>query len=114
MLRFIVYTIIIIFSANVASAQLFAEKKFTRADTLRGMLSPLRTCYDVTFYELDIRVNPELQTIEGSNIIHFNVASRFDCMQIDLDQHLKIDKIIDEDGEALPFNREFAAVFRTS
>ena len=113
MLRFIVYTIIIIFSANVASVQLFAEKKFTRADTLRGMLSPLRTCYDVTFYELDIRVNPELQTIEGSNIIHFNVASRFDCMQIDLDQHLKIDKIIDEDGEALPFNREFAAVFIT-
>ncbi len=40
--------------------------KFTRADTLRGMLTPLRTCYDVTYYHPDIRINPADNTIKGS------------------------------------------------
>jgi aminopeptidase N len=111
--RFNIYILITIFSTGVASAQLFAVKTYNRADTLRGMLSPERTCYDVTFYELDIRVNPELQTIRGSNKIHFNVDSSFERMQLDLDQNLKIDQIIDEEGETLLFQREFAAVFIT-
>ena len=34
-------------------------QSFTRQDTLRGSLNPMRTCYDVTYYELDIRVDPE-------------------------------------------------------
>jgi len=33
------------------------QNGFTRADTLRGMLSPLRSCYDVSFYHLDVDVN---------------------------------------------------------
>jgi len=109
--RFTICILIMIFSAGVSSAQLFAVKKFTRADTLRGMLSSERTCFDVTFYELNIRVNPELQTIMGSNKIHFKVDSSFTRMQIDLDQNLNIDKIIYEDGKELSFQREFAAVF---
>ena len=37
-------------------AQLLTKKEvFTRADTLRGMLTPLRTCYDVNFYHLDVK-----------------------------------------------------------
>jgi hypothetical protein len=31
---------------------------FTHADTLRGMLTPLRICYDVNFYALDVEVFP--------------------------------------------------------
>jgi len=112
-MRLIALLIMVLLFTNPASAQLFTEKKFTLADTLRGMLRPERTCYDVTFYELEVRVDPARQTIEGSNKIHFNVNSSFDRMQIDLDQHLKIDKIIGDSGEMLTFTREFAAVFVT-
>jgi hypothetical protein len=40
------------------------QNAFTQADTLRGMLSPLRTCYDVSFYALDVKVDPQSQSIE--------------------------------------------------
>jgi len=38
-----------------AQAQLMQPKdKFTRADSLRGNLTPLRTCYDINYYHLDV------------------------------------------------------------
>ena len=37
----------------------FDHHQFTEADTLRGMLRPERTCYDVTFYDLQIKVDIE-------------------------------------------------------
>jgi len=83
---------------------------FTRADTLRGMLLPERSCYDVKYYHLDVRVDPATKTIRGSNTILFAVDSAFDRMQIDLYKNLDIDKIILDDATELAFNREFNAV----
>ena len=83
---------------------------FTRADTLRGMLLPERRCYDVKYYHLDIRVDPEKKTIEGSNTILFQVDSAFNRMQIDLYKNLNIDKIVLDDATELTFTREFNAV----
>jgi len=41
---------------NGLHAQLPEEKKkFTHADTLRGTLTPLRTCYDINYYHLDVK-----------------------------------------------------------
>jgi hypothetical protein len=39
------------------------QNGFTRADTLRGKLSPLRSCYDVTFYHLDVAVDMDKHSI---------------------------------------------------
>jgi hypothetical protein len=40
----------------VSSAQLFVDKTaFSHADTLRGSLSPLRNCYDINYYHLDVQ-----------------------------------------------------------
>ena len=47
---------------------------FTRADSLRGYLSPLRTCYDVTYYHLDVAINPDSESVQGSNTIRFTVG----------------------------------------
>jgi len=84
---------------------------FTRADTLRGMLTPLRTCYDVKYYHLDVRVDPGTQSITGSNTIRFTAVTAFDKMQVDLFNNMNIEKIVLEGGEALPYTREFNAVF---
>ena len=85
-------------------------KGFTRADTLRGMLTPLRTCYDVTFYALDVEVFPYKKFIKGNNSIRFKAVESFDRMQIDLYENMKIEKILYH-GQELPYTREYNAVF---
>ncbi len=95
-------------------AQLLPEKgapSFTRADTLRGMLTPLRTCYDVLYYHLDVRVDPEHRTISGSNTIRFAVVSDFTALQVDLFPDMDIHQILLEGKTKLAFEREFGAVF---
>ena len=86
------------------------EKGFGRADSLRGMLTPLRTCYDVSFYALDIAVEPENKFIQGNAVIRFKAVRSFDHMQIDLYANMKIEKILFHDKE-LPYTREFNAVY---
>jgi aminopeptidase N len=95
-------------------AQLFHDPdslQFTRADTLRGMLTPLRTCYDLTYYHLSVEVDTVTRSIQGSNEIMFNAVSDFDTMQIDLFLDMKIEKIVDDRNQPLSFTREFGAVF---
>ena len=84
---------------------------FTRADSLRGYLSPARTCYDVTYYHLDIAVDTSTHSIRGSNTIRFNVVHPFDKMQVDLFPNMNVDSILFEDGTRLSYSRECGAVF---
>ncbi|WPQ64140.1 M1 family metallopeptidase [Chitinophaga sancti] len=86
------------------------HQHFTQADTLRGMLSPLRSCYDVTFYHLDADIDLDRQRISGNNKIRFKVISPFDQMQIDLYANMKINEIIFK-NQSLTFTREANAVF---
>ena len=60
------------------------EKKFTHADSLRGMLTPFRTCYDVTYYDLNVDIDMENKSISGYNKIYFDAVSDFEVMQVDL------------------------------
>lgn len=87
-----------------------APPLFSRADSLRGMLTPLRTCYDVRYYHLDVKVDPTTKFIAGSNTIRFTVLAQMDRMQIDLFRNMEITKITLDNGAALPYNREFDAV----
>jgi len=84
---------------------------FTRADSLRGMPSPERTCYDLTYYHLDVKINPADQSVRGSNTIYFKVVTSFNRMQIDLFKNMEIEKIAFDDSPTVPFSREFNAVF---
>jgi len=100
-----------IFVSCSLMAQDFVEQKFSRADTLRGMLSPQRTCYDVKYYHLDIRIDPQKKWLGGSNTIEFQVDSAFHVMQIDLYDNMGVEEILFEDGNPLDFRREFNAIF---
>ena len=94
-------------------AQLLQQKEhFTRADSLRGMLTPLRTCYDINYYHLDVKFNIDNKSISGSNLFRFTATQNFDQLQFDLFANLKIEKIIYKGGN-LPFKREYNAVFVT-
>jgi aminopeptidase N len=86
------------------------SQTFSRADTLRGSLSEIRSCFDVAYYHLDIRLDTEKRFLSGSNEIRFTAVSAFDSLQIDLFENMDIDSILFE-GKILEFNREFTAVY---
>jgi aminopeptidase N len=92
-------------------AQLFAPKKiFSRADSLKGCLTSLRSCYDVNFYHLDVKFDIQKRFITGSNLFQFTATQDFIKLQFDLFANLDIDKILYH-GQELPYIREANAVF---
>lgn len=97
---------------TVSHAQLLvgAKELFSRADSLRGQLTPLRTCYDINYYHLEVRVDPDERYISGSNLFRFTATMDFDRLQFDLFDNLRIDKVVYQ-GQELPFTREYHAVF---
>lgn len=96
---------------QLTSAQFLTPvRTYTKADTLRGMLNPLRSCYDVTFYDLTIKVDIENKHISGSNKMYFTATEDFDRIQIDLFENLQIDRILFKD-KTVVYNRQFNAVF---
>ncbi|MBN2348967.1 MAG: M1 family metallopeptidase [Bacteroidales bacterium] len=83
---------------------------YTLKDTLRGALRFERTCFDVYFYNLTVRIFPALRKIKGNNSIYFHVVEDTETLQIDLFENLKIGKITWK-GKPLQFQRKFDAVF---
>jgi len=92
---------------NLSSAQ---EQAFTRADSLRGELTDLRTAYDVQLYDLDVALDIPNKSISGSNTIVFEAVENFSKIQVDLFENMNI-KSIKHGNAELPYEREFNAVF---
>lgn len=79
---------------------LMTEKNnFTRQDTLRGSITPERIWWDLTYYHLDVKVNPDKKFISGKNTIKYKVLSVHNTMQIDLQAPLKITKVTQDEKE---------------
>jgi len=101
----------IILAATGSNAQLSQDKTtYTKADTLRGMLTSLRTCYDINFYHLDISIDIDKRSISGSTLFSFTANNNFKKLQIDLFENLQIEQVIYK-KQKLAFTREFNAVY---
>jgi aminopeptidase N len=83
---------------------------FTRADTLRGSITPERAWWDVEFYDLHLALDPSDSTIRGWNGITYRVTGRPREMQIDLQEPLRVDSVLQQ-GRRLRFRRDGNAVF---
>ncbi len=83
---------------------------YTRKDTLRGALRPERTCYDVYFYDLTVRIIPRGKKITGKNVIWFLVKEPTKRIQIDLFDYYTLSEISWK-GTPLKFTREYNAIF---
>src|SRR3954471_422435 len=95
------------------SAQLLTPKyKFTRADSLRGYLTPLRTCYDINYYHLDVKFDIPNKFISGNVLFKFTATQDFTKLQFDLFANLKVEKVVYK-GKELTYTREYNAVFVT-
>lgn len=84
--------------------------KFTEKDTLLGTLNENRKCFDVTYYDLDLKIDPANKTVDGSVKIHFHADLPVRKMQIDLAENMVIDSILDNNGQKLEFTRKHRAV----
>lgn len=90
----------------------YQSYSFTPADTLRGMMRSERSAYDVTFYDLNIRIDPRQQELSGWVDIYYQALTDFSRLQIDLYRNMYLDSIR-FNGKTLDFVREYDAVFIT-
>ncbi|AUC77209.1 M1 family metallopeptidase [Olleya sp. Bg11-27] len=99
--------------ANANAQGLLQEKnKFTHQDTLRGSITPEREWWDLTYYHLDIQVNPDTRTIAGKNTIQYTVLKPNQVLQIDLQEPLLLTKVTQND-KVLEINHHGNAHFVT-
>lgn len=82
------------------STSLFSKSEtFTRQDSLRGSITPERSWWDLTYYHLNVTVNPDKKFIEGKNTVQYKVLKPHQVLQIDLQSPLKITKVIQNNKE---------------
>ena len=94
---------------SLATAQ---DRPLTHADTLRGSNGPARAWWDVTFYDLHVRVNPADSTISGWNGIGYRALQPGQEMQIDLQAPMEVDSMV-QGRRKLTYRRDGNAFFVT-
>mgnify|MGYP006073390299 CR=1 FL=1 len=86
------FLLFLIFTCHIVCVA--QENNFTEQDTLRGSVTPERIWWDLTYYHLDIVVNPDKRFISGKNTVTYKVLKPHNILQIDLQSPLKITQII--------------------
>ncbi|CAD0009202.1 M1 family metallopeptidase [Flavobacterium chungangense] len=100
----------LVFTASSQGLLSKSQKVFTHQDTLRGSITKEKAWWDLKYYHLDVKVNPEDKTISGSNTIRYTVLNEYRKMQIDLQEPMQIYKVT-QDGKELKFERDGNAFF---
>ena len=103
--------VIVVCSLNLQAQGLLTEKNnFSRQDTLRGSITAERVWWDLTYYHLELTVDPDKKYISGKNTIKYTVLKVYQTMQIDLQTPLHITKAT-QDGKDLEIIHEGNAHF---
>ncbi len=96
---------------SIPAQDLLSEiNHLTRQDTLRGSITPERAWWDLTYYHLDIKVNPEEKSIKGKNTIQYKVLKNHSVMQVDLQAPLKLTRAT-QNGKDLEVKQDGNAHF---
>ncbi|PQV46535.1 peptidase M1-like protein [Jejuia pallidilutea] len=85
--------------ASFAQGLLQEKTNFSRQDTLRGSITPEREWWDLSYYHLDIKVEPDKKFISGKNTIQYKVLKENSVMQIDLQSPMKLLKATQNGNE---------------
>lgn len=101
----ILFAFVSIFCATTAVAQ--NQRPLTKADTLRGTITPERAWWDLTRYDLEIQPDYTTKTLKGSNTISYTVVQNNAGrkMQIDLKEPLQINEVTDQQGKKYNFHK---------
>jgi len=105
--------VFIAFTISTLNAQVLSNKQqFTHQDTLRGSITPERAWWDITYYDLNVKVEPEKKFISGSNVIHYRVLEPYQILQVDLQEPMQILKVV-QNSQELEFRSDGNAHFVT-
>ncbi|WP_266206066.1 M1 family metallopeptidase [Pontibacter kalidii] len=85
-------------------------QEYTRQDTLRGSITPERAWWDLSFYHLNVAVNPQDSSISGSNTIRYKVLEPQQRMQVDLQPPMRIQRVT-QNGKELQVQQDGNAWF---
>jgi aminopeptidase N len=111
MKKLVTYLLFVLFATNAINGQVLSNKQqFTHQDTLRGSITPERAWWDITYYDLNVKVEPESKFISGSNTIYYKVLKPYDILQVDLQVPLKIIKAV-QNGKELKIRDDGNAHF---
>nr|WP_231583581.1 M1 family metallopeptidase [Rufibacter radiotolerans] len=83
---------------------------FTRHDTLRGSITPERVWWDLTHYDLSIKVNPKDSTFQGMNKVTYRVLKPHQTMQLDLQPPMRMERVV-QNGQNLVVRQDGNAWF---
>ncbi|RME95126.1 MAG: M1 family peptidase [Bacteroidetes bacterium] len=104
------FILLLVGTSLLGQQDFYASYKFTEADTLRGALRPERTCYDVTFYHLNIEVDLADRALDGYVDMSYVAVEDFERLQVDLFANMDLEKVW-WGTQSLPFERIHNAVF---
>jgi aminopeptidase N len=111
--RLLPILIIALFSSKIQAQGLLSQKtNFTWQDTLRGSITPERAWWDLTYYHLEVKVDPDKKFISGKNRVQYKVLENNSVMQIDLQPPMVITKIV-QNGKELQVKDDGNAHFIT-
>ena len=77
----------------------------THADSVRGADNPNRSWWDVSFYDLNVRIDPRDSSFAGWNRISYRAVQPGQTMQLDLQAPLELDSVV-QDGKRLDTRRD--------
>lgn len=97
-----------ILSLSLMTFSAFSRQQPSRADTLRGSITPQRAWWDLGYYHLSVEIFPETKSIKGTNLVKYRVKSENQTLQIDLQEPLTITSVT-QDGEKLEVSKYGAA-----
>jgi aminopeptidase N len=108
----ILFLMLTAMSLSIQAQGLMSSKDihFTHQDTLRGSITPERSWWDLTYYHLDINVNPDKKYISGKTSVYYKVLDTNKELQIDLQSPLKITSVI-QNGKSLTIRHDGNAHF---
>ncbi|MFT6853837.1 MAG: aminopeptidase N [Cyclobacteriaceae bacterium] len=86
------------------------SQNYSRQDSIEGSITKERIWWDLTYYNLNIKIDLENQTLEGVNIIKYNVLEPYQTIQIDLQPPMQMSKVL-QAGQSLEYRREGNAYF---
>jgi len=96
--------------APVSPGRTPRQERLDRAEQLRGEYGRFRANNDLLYYHLDIRIDPEAETIRGKTQMRFRMLADDQRLQLDLYANLNVDRIVWQ-GQELKYERELNAVF---
>ncbi len=87
------FLILLAFACTLAPQAATAQAhEFTRADTLRGSITPERAWWNVLRYDLAFAPDLAAKTIAGRQVITFNALDSGSVMQIDLQEPMQLEE----------------------